>query len=199
MRRRPSERARRASGFETRSVAAGVVERSFACRRALAIRARSAPQEERDCAMNLELSPSRASVLPLRERREHGADRALGRLVSLNGTEGVIACRMAPNEGGEHWSVGHLITDRAPEVAARRRGLRVVDGRSPLERKRRQHRLRQDRTERRDRRRRVRARRCSSAAFVPIPRSAPSRTASAPTISRRSTAFAAFKASKSAA
>ncbi len=62
------------------------------------------------CAMKLELSSNRASVHPLHERRESGADRELGRLVSLNGTEGVIACRIAPNESGEHWSVGHLIS-----------------------------------------------------------------------------------------
>ncbi len=60
--------------------------------------------------MKLELSPSRASVLPLHERREPGADRELGRLVSLNGTDGIIACGITPNEAGEHWSVGHLIT-----------------------------------------------------------------------------------------
>ena len=60
--------------------------------------------------MKLEMSPSGASVLPLRERREHGVNRELGRLVSINGTEAVIACRITPNEGGEHWSVGHLIT-----------------------------------------------------------------------------------------
>ncbi|MGO9769408.1 MAG: ATP-binding protein [Roseiarcus sp.] len=60
--------------------------------------------------MKLEMSPSGASVLPLRERREHSVSRELGRLVSLSGTEGVIACRIEPDEGGEHWSVGHLIT-----------------------------------------------------------------------------------------
>jgi hypothetical protein len=60
--------------------------------------------------MKPEISPNGASVLPLRERREHGASRVLGRLISLNGAEGVIACQMTPNESGEHWSVGHLIT-----------------------------------------------------------------------------------------
>ncbi len=60
--------------------------------------------------MKLELSPNRASVLPLHERREPGADRDLGRLVSLNGTDGVIACAITPNDTGDHWSVGHLIT-----------------------------------------------------------------------------------------
>ncbi len=60
--------------------------------------------------MKLELPPSGAAVLPLREKREHGVSRELGRLVLLNGTEGVIACRIAPNDAGEHWSVGHLIT-----------------------------------------------------------------------------------------
>jgi DNA helicase HerA-like ATPase len=60
--------------------------------------------------MKLESSPGRGPVLPLHERRAPGADRALGRLVSINGTEGVIACRLTPGEGDEHWSVGHLIT-----------------------------------------------------------------------------------------
>jgi len=60
--------------------------------------------------MKLELSSSRASILPLHERREPGIDRELGRLVSLNGTDGIIACGITPDEAGEHWSVGHLIT-----------------------------------------------------------------------------------------
>ena len=60
--------------------------------------------------MKLEISPNRASVLPLYERRALGADRVLGHLVSLNGSEGVIACHITPNENGEHWSVGHLIS-----------------------------------------------------------------------------------------
>ncbi len=53
--------------------------------------------------MKLDLPPSGASILPLHERREPSANRELGRLVALNGTEGMIACRMAPNEGGDHW------------------------------------------------------------------------------------------------
>jgi DNA helicase HerA-like ATPase len=60
--------------------------------------------------MKMELSPTRASILPLHERREPGVARELGRLVSLNGMEGVIACRLSQSDGGEHWSVGHLIT-----------------------------------------------------------------------------------------
>jgi DNA helicase HerA-like ATPase len=60
--------------------------------------------------MKLEFSPNRGSVLSLHDRREQGADRIIGRLVSLNGAEGVIACQVAPNDDGEHWSVGHLIT-----------------------------------------------------------------------------------------
>ncbi len=60
--------------------------------------------------MKLELSPSRSSVLPLHERRASGLDRVLGHLVSLSGMEGVIACQMTQGDGGEHWSVGHLIT-----------------------------------------------------------------------------------------
>ena len=47
-------------------------------------------------------------LAPLAERVE--AARELGRLVALNGTEGTIACRVNPGDGGEHWSVGHLIT-----------------------------------------------------------------------------------------
>ncbi len=42
------------------------------------------------------------------ERRETPPPRVIGRLVSLNGTQGVISCRLDPE--GEDWSVGHLIT-----------------------------------------------------------------------------------------
>ena len=42
------------------------------------------------------------------ERRETPPARVIGRLVSLNGTQGVISCRLDPE--GEDWSVGHLIT-----------------------------------------------------------------------------------------
>jgi hypothetical protein len=60
--------------------------------------------------MKLELSPSRASVHPITERREAGASREIGRLVALSGTEGTLACPLASDNPGEHWSVGHLIT-----------------------------------------------------------------------------------------
>jgi len=60
--------------------------------------------------MRLDLSPLHGVVAPLRERREHAGDRAIGRLVSLNGAEGVIACELSPSEIGDHWSVGHLIS-----------------------------------------------------------------------------------------
>jgi DNA helicase HerA-like ATPase len=60
--------------------------------------------------MKLELPLTGASILPLHERRAPGVDRVLGRLVSLNGTEGVLACSMTQEEYGEHWSVGHLIS-----------------------------------------------------------------------------------------
>jgi DNA helicase HerA-like ATPase len=57
--------------------------------------------------MKVELSSSRTIVFP-EERREPGGERALGRLVSINGTEALVACEMAPG-GGEFWSIGHLI------------------------------------------------------------------------------------------
>ncbi len=41
-------------------------------------------------------------------RREGASRRIIGHLVSLNGTHGVIDCRLDP--AGEDWSVGHLIT-----------------------------------------------------------------------------------------
>ena len=44
----------------------------------------------------------------LGERRTTPPPRVIGRLVSLNGTQGVIYCRLDPE--GEDWSVGHLIT-----------------------------------------------------------------------------------------
>ena len=42
------------------------------------------------------------------ERREYEPPRVIGHLVSLNGTQGVISCRLETSE--EDWSVGHLIT-----------------------------------------------------------------------------------------
>lgn len=60
--------------------------------------------------MKLDLSPSRAAVLPIRERRDPETPRELGRLVALNGTQGTIACRLSEGDDGAHWSVGHLIS-----------------------------------------------------------------------------------------
>ena len=42
------------------------------------------------------------------ERQRLEATRVIGRLVALNGTEGVISCPLETGE--EEWSVGHLIT-----------------------------------------------------------------------------------------
>ena len=42
------------------------------------------------------------------DRRESEAPRVIGRLVALNGTQGVISCPLRMDE--EEWSVGHLIT-----------------------------------------------------------------------------------------
>jgi uncharacterized protein len=42
------------------------------------------------------------------ERRDVEPPRVIGRLVALNGTQGVISCPLETNE--EDWSVGHLIT-----------------------------------------------------------------------------------------
>jgi DNA helicase HerA-like ATPase len=42
------------------------------------------------------------------QRREFEPTRAIGRLVALNGTQGVISCPLRVDE--EEWSVGHLIT-----------------------------------------------------------------------------------------
>ena len=42
------------------------------------------------------------------ERRELEPTRVIGRLVALNGTQGVISCPLKMDE--EEWSVGHLIT-----------------------------------------------------------------------------------------
>ncbi len=54
--------------------------------------------------------PAHSVVSPLHERREQAGERVLGRLVSLNGSEGVVACDLPPEEIGEHWSIGHLIS-----------------------------------------------------------------------------------------
>ena len=45
---------------------------------------------------------------PLRERREAKLERVIGRLVSINGIQGVLDCEL--DSGSEGWSVGHLIT-----------------------------------------------------------------------------------------
>ena len=49
-----------------------------------------------------------AGKAPPFERRETPQRRIIGHLVSLNGTQGVIHCRL--ERGEEDWSVGHLIT-----------------------------------------------------------------------------------------
>jgi len=51
-----------------------------------------------------------ATILPLHERREINPNRVLGHLVSLTGLQGVIASKMNVPGGGEHWSIGHLIS-----------------------------------------------------------------------------------------
>ena len=44
------------------------------------------------------------------ERREPKKQRIIGHLVSLTGMHGLIACEMTPDETGDHWSVGSLIS-----------------------------------------------------------------------------------------
>jgi uncharacterized protein len=60
--------------------------------------------------MRLDLSSTHAGLMAFQDRREPGADRAIGRLVTLNGTQGVIACEMTSDDVGQDWSVGHLIS-----------------------------------------------------------------------------------------
>ncbi len=55
-----------------------------------------------------ESDPTGAGVADPHDRRATPSARVIGYLVSLNGTQGVIDCRLEP--GGEEWSVGHLIT-----------------------------------------------------------------------------------------
>jgi DNA helicase HerA-like ATPase len=50
------------------------------------------------------------TIVPLHERREPSPNRVLGHLVSLTGLQGIIASKMNVPGGGEHWSIGHLIT-----------------------------------------------------------------------------------------
>ena len=59
--------------------------------------------------MKLDLAATHSGYLSVRDRRDTGADRAIGRLISLNGTQGVVACEMG-GETGQDWSVGHLIS-----------------------------------------------------------------------------------------
>jgi DNA helicase HerA-like ATPase len=54
------------------------------------------------------LNPAVGEGASVSERRVSAPQRLIGRLVSLNGTRGVIDCRLDP--AGEDWSVGHLIT-----------------------------------------------------------------------------------------
>jgi uncharacterized protein len=54
--------------------------------------------------------PQQATILPLHERREPSPGRVLGHLVSLTGLQGIIASKMNVPGGGEHWSIGHLIS-----------------------------------------------------------------------------------------
>ena len=54
-----------------------------------------------------------ATILPLHERRdgrEANPNRVLGHLVSLTGLQGIISSKMNLPGGGDHWSIGHLIT-----------------------------------------------------------------------------------------
>src|SRR5271168_521182 len=60
--------------------------------------------------MKLDSAPDTASVLTPQERREPSLRRIIGNLVSLSGMHGVIACQMEPEGGGDHWSVGSLIS-----------------------------------------------------------------------------------------
>jgi uncharacterized protein len=51
-----------------------------------------------------------ATIVALHERREPTPNRVLGHLVALTGMQGVIASKMNMPGGGDHWSVGHLIS-----------------------------------------------------------------------------------------
>src|SRR5579872_1224692 len=59
--------------------------------------------------MKLDLAATHSGYPSIRDRRETGADRAIGRLISLNGTQAVIACEMG-GDTDQDWSVGHLIS-----------------------------------------------------------------------------------------
>jgi DNA helicase HerA-like ATPase len=60
--------------------------------------------------MRLDLSSANAGFQPYQDRRESAAQRGIGRLVSLTGSQGVIACEMASGDASQDWSVGHLIS-----------------------------------------------------------------------------------------
>ena len=85
------------------------------------------------------------------DRREVEPPRVIGRLVSLNGTQGVISCPLDTSE--EDWSVGHLIT--IVHKTARLVGAvcDVENSRRPVVGDGGQHRPRDGRVERRDCRR----------------------------------------------
>ena len=130
------------------------------------------------------------------DRREVEPPRVIGRLVALNGTQGVISCPLETSE--EDWSVGHLITivhktarlvGAVCDVGDRRRSV-VGDGG--------QHRPRHDRIERRDRRRLIRRAGTSVAASARFPRWAQRRIAYAPTIFEPSMRFEGARGLKSA-
>jgi hypothetical protein len=56
----------------------------------------------------LEPGKAGAGIGFVSDRREVEPPRVIGRLVALNGTQGVISCPLETSE--EDWSVGHLIT-----------------------------------------------------------------------------------------
>jgi DNA helicase HerA-like ATPase len=60
--------------------------------------------------MMLDSTSDAAMLLAAEERRETKKQRIIGHLVSLTGVHGLIACEMSPEESGDHWSVGSLIS-----------------------------------------------------------------------------------------
>ena len=100
--------APKASGFELRSVAAGVSAARLVRgrhRRPSAIGA-----ARNGFAMKLELSPSRASSFPCTSGAS-AASIALSAIWSRStGRRASSPAELTPNDGGEHWSVGHLIS-----------------------------------------------------------------------------------------
>ena len=137
-----------------------------------------------------------AGTAPAAERREAPQRRIIGHLVSLNGTQGVIHCRL--ERGEEDWSVGHLITvaTRTSRMVGVVCEIATGDGQwseTGVNTARVAIELSGEVVDDRQR-----ARRFSIAAFVPFPRSAQSRTESAPTTFAPSTVFAGERPSKSA-